>query len=74
MCRKLKPCQLQNVRTSAGISRAELARRAKMQAGVVTWIETGRFVPYDSQLLKLAAALDWQGDPRELLDEVVADA
>lgn len=55
------------------MSRAELSRKANMQAGVVGWVETGRFIPYDSQLLKLAAALDWQGDPHELL-EVVADA
>lgn len=41
-----------------------------MQAGVVSWVETGRFIPYDSQLLKLAAALDWRGDPHELLEEV----
>lgn len=72
--REMKPCQLQSVRTTAGISRAELARRAKMQAGVVAWVETGRFIPYDSQLLKLAAALDWQGDPHELLEEVGEDA
>lgn len=74
MCsREMKPCLLRTVRETSGMSRAELSRKANMQAGVVGWVETGRFIPYDSQLLKLAAALDWQGDPHELL-EVVADA
>lgn len=70
MCRKMRPCKLKLVREASCMSRAELSRRAKMQAGVVSWVETGRFIPYDSQLLKLAAALDWQGDPHELLEEV----
>lgn len=48
----------------------QLARAAKMQAGTIAWIETGRFVPYESQLDKIADALGWEGDPSELFEEV----
>lgn len=41
-----------------------------MQAGMIAWIETGRFVPYESQLDKIADALGWEGDPSELFEEV----
>lgn len=55
------------------MNRSELARAAKMQAGVIAWIETGRFIPYESQLNKIADALGWEGDPSELFEEA-ADA
>jgi transcriptional regulator with XRE-family HTH domain len=38
-------------------SRAELARRARIAAGDLGKIESGRLQPYDSQLRKLARAL-----------------
>jgi ribosome-binding protein aMBF1 (putative translation factor) len=57
-------------RKEKGWKRSELARATKMQAGVIGWIEEGRFRPYDSQLLKIADALEWQGKPNELLNEV----
>lgn len=41
-----------------------------MQAGMIAWIETGRFVPYESQLDKIADALGWKGDPTKLFEEV----
>lgn len=62
--------KLEALRFKHGLTKAELARRAKMQEGVIGWIESGRFKPYDSQLTKIAKALDWAGDPRELLEEV----
>lgn len=52
-------------------SRAELARKAKMQGSMIGWIEEGRFKPYDSQLAKLAAALDVD-EPKKLIDMVEA--
>lgn len=52
-------------------SRAELARRAGLNAGTAGLIETGRFRPYPGQLAKLARALDWPEErAAELMDEV----
>ena len=61
-------------RKDAGMNRSDLARAAKMQPSVITWIETGRFYPYESQMEKIAAALGWEGDPTELFREVTEDA
>ena len=58
--------QLKTFREQAGISRSELARRAGMQSSTVGLIEAGRFVPYDTQLQKLAKALQVK-DPESLL-------
>ena len=44
-------------RERRGWSRAELARRAHLNAATVSLIESGRLEPYRSQLLKLADAL-----------------
>lgn len=63
---QLKPRALERVREEKGMTRAALARAANMQAGTITWIETGRFIPYKSQLEKLAAALGVD-DPESLL-------
>jgi len=49
-------------RTQRGWSRAELARRANLNAATVGLIEAGRFRPYPIQLAKLASAL---GIPEE---------
>ena len=54
-----------------GWSRAELARRAGMNAGTVSLIETGRLLPYPSQLAKIAGALGISAEG--LLDEVSDD-
>ena len=48
-------------RNQRGWSRAELARRAGMHPSTVSLIESGRLVPYPSQVEKLADAL---GIPR----------
>ncbi len=45
-------------RNQRGWSRAELARRAGMHPSTVSLIESGRLVPYPSQLDKLALALE----------------
>ena len=38
-------------------SQAELARRAWLNANTISLIESGRWIPYDVQLHKLASAL-----------------
>lgn len=57
MIGQMKPVEMMHMRKKLGLSRAELARRTKMQQNVIAWIETGRFIPYPSQIEKLAAAL-----------------
>ncbi len=49
--------RLTEERTLRGWSRAELARRAGINASTVGLIESGRLRPYPSQLVKLANAL-----------------
>ena len=49
--------RLTEERRQRGWSRAELARRAGMNATTVGLVEAGRFIPYPSQLAKLARAL-----------------
>lgn len=66
---------IQAERERQGMSRAALARKADMSAGTVGQIESGYIgTPYAVQLDKLAAALEWRGDPSELLEDVTDHA
>lgn len=58
------------LRQERGMNKAKLARATGMQQGTIGWIESGRFIPYDSQLEKIATALEWDGDLHDLLKEV----
>ena len=49
--------RLKEKRQRRGWTQAELARRADLNAGTVSLIESRRFRPYESQLAKLARAL-----------------
>ena len=40
-------------------TRAELARRAGLNASTVTLIESGRFLPYRVQIEKIGRAFEW---------------
>lgn len=71
--RVMRETKLKAARLRAGMSKAELARAAHMDAGMIAWIENGRFVPYPSQLEKLAAALSFAGDPSELGEYAAVD-
>ena len=57
-------------RKARGWSISELARRAVMANGDVGKIEAGRLRPYDTQLRKLAKALQWPLDNAQKLLEV----
>lgn len=73
--RQMVPVKSGVVRESLNMRRAELAREAEMQPGVITWIETGRFIPYDNQIEKIAKVFrsrGWKGDTASLLDEVTS--
>lgn len=67
----MRPVALMEIRKERGMNKSELARKTRMQPGMIAWIEEGRFIPYPSQLEKLARALG-VSDPGELL-EVVDD-
>ena len=58
---------MEKIRVERGMTKTDLSRAAKIQQNVIGWVESRRFTPYDSQLRKIAAALEWDGDPRELL-------
>ena len=60
-------------RSRRGWSRAELARRAGINASTVGLIESGRLHPYVSQLMKLANALGVsQSEAHHLLEDTPA--
>lgn len=63
--------RLQRERERQGLSRAALSRKAEMSNSTIGQIES-RYIgtPYASQLDKLARALQWHGDPSELLEDV----
>lgn len=57
-------------RERQGCTRADIARRASINKTTYGWIENGRFIPLDSQLVKIASVLGWPLEARaELLEE-----
>ena len=66
--------RIQKLREAKGLSRSALARIALMHAATVGQIES-RYIgrPYQSQLEKLAGALEFKGETKELLEEVEID-
>lgn len=60
-------------RERRGWSKAELARRAELNASTVGQIEAGRLVPYPGQVRKLAEALELTESERERLTEEVSE-
>ena len=65
--------RITRVREARGWSRAKLVRVSHMNATTVGQIETGRWVPYDSQLQKLARALGFpESEAHRLLEDTPA--
>jgi len=60
-------------RQRRGWSKAELGRRARIHPSRVGQAENGRALLYDVEMKRLVRALDWQGDPAALLEEVSHD-
>ena len=58
------------LRREVGMSKADLAREAKVSACVIGWIESGRFKPYPIQMHRIAQVLNWDGDPTQLLEAI----
>ena len=59
--------RLKDERRRRGWSQAELARRADLNAGTISLIESRRFRPYPGQIAKLARALGVAGSQAETL-------
>ena len=57
-------------RKSRGLSMSALARRAEMHVSSISQIESGRLIPYEKQVIKIANALNWEDDPKQLFVEV----
>ena len=70
MIAEMTPVAMKEIRESRGMTKAQLARETKMQAGLIGWIESGRFIPYESQLKNIAKVLGVD-DPESLLEQVV---
>jgi transcriptional regulator with XRE-family HTH domain len=68
--------RLERLRTRQCLSKAELGRRAGVQAIHISWAEQTptRFIPYPGALKRLAEALGYWGDPEDLLKEVPDDS
>jgi transcriptional regulator with XRE-family HTH domain len=62
---------LERERRARGWSKAELARRANLNAATVGAIENRRLRPYACQLEKLAGALGW---PKAKAEQLLGEA
>jgi transcriptional regulator with XRE-family HTH domain len=62
--------ELTRQRLALDLSKQQVSFRARVAASTLGQIESGRFTPYEPQLLRIAAALGWEDDPRDLLAEV----
>lgn len=62
--------RIQAERETRKWSRSVMSRRAEIAPTTYGWIESGRYLPYPSQLARIAEALEWTGDPEHLLEEV----
>ena len=69
MIPQLRQRKLKVIREEKGLTRTKLAMMSGIQQGLIGQIEMGRVYPYEAQLKKLAEALEYKGDPLELLDE-----
>ena len=61
---------LRREREARKMSKAEVARASGLNESTYGQIENRRFQPYPGQLSRIAKALEWRGDPKELLEEV----
>jgi transcriptional regulator with XRE-family HTH domain len=66
--------RLKRVREELNLSLSALARQAGLNVTTVCQAESGRFVPYPSQLARISVALGWKGAPEALLEELDDDS
>ena len=65
--------RITQLRLARGRTKMKLGAEADVHPARVGQIESGRYVPYEPELRRIARALRYQGNPRELLEEVEAD-
>ena len=56
-------------REALGWTKTELSWRARVQLSRICTIESGRAIPYEPELKRLARALKYKGDPADLLKD-----
>lgn len=61
--------RLELERKRKGWSKSRTAREAGLNQTLVSQITNGRLVPYPSQVLALASALGFEGDPELLMED-----
>ncbi len=54
------------VRENRHMSKGKLSREAEVHMNVISWAESGRFIPYEAQMVKIARALEWPTDRESL--------
>jgi transcriptional regulator with XRE-family HTH domain len=57
-------------RQERGMTKQQLSFASRVAATTIGQIESGRFVPYEPQLIRLARALDYRGSAADLLEHV----
>ena len=62
--------ELTRRREARGLSKQQLSFASRVPATTIGQVESGRFRPYEPQLRRLAAALDFDGEPADLLRSV----
>lgn len=62
--------RLTKAREAMGLNKTRLGQLAKVHPAQIGQIESGRLHPYPPTLARIARALRWNGDPKELLEEV----
>jgi len=60
--------RLTHLRMARGWTKAELARRARVHPSQIGLFESGRLIPYEGQLAKLATALEVDASVNLLAD------
>lgn len=59
------------LREERGMTKQGLSFASHVAASTIGQIESSRFVPYDPQLKRIAVALEYDGDPSDLLESPV---
>lgn len=65
-----RPLRLMVERKRAGVTQKDLELEVCIPGSMISLMERGRLVPTSRQLLRIADAIGWSGEPMELLDEV----
>ena len=66
--------RLTRVRTKKGWSQSRLSKESGVHVSSISAIERGRLNPWPGQVQRIAEALEWQGNPTALLEDVTDDA